>query len=210
MDVLQLQPLWLLSHIDFDWAGHEDLLVSLLCLRNTTLAWKLLDGVPSITYDKSTMQKLSIGPPKWWLEWLTDSFAEGTPGYWLRDRVATVIAHGLRSDHRRAYIDEFNDHASPYRIVLADCVLPAFDDLSTDELSESAIEYLVTDVLNRSGTGGFRGHVLGRIATESFVNKYLLPLQQNSQTTSNETLMEVLANSGRRHGRRYVAQRLNE
>ena len=194
-----LQCTHLLDQIELNWAGHEDLFVQLLRLRETRLALALLE----VEHTHETLGECEIGPIDWWLEWLmhernTDS------GGWFCYRLACLFARVLNAGTRHAFLAEFNKVGSRFRSLLAHSILPHFPDLTTDVFSEDAISFLLAD-LNRAGSAaGWPEHLLCRTATEQFVNERLLPLVPDANPPLSENLRKVLRRAGSCHGRRYI------
>ena len=169
---LSKEPLELLSHLDLNWTGQEDLFVSLLRTRHTKLAWKLLE--PTFQHN-DTLGVIEIGPIQWWLEWIRDR-ADTKDGYWLLSRLSSLFARKLNDETRYAFISELNNEHSPYPSLLAQRILLARTDLSTDDLNEEAISFLFADLSTRKDLHDFEGHLLGITATEAFATERLLPL----------------------------------
>ena len=64
----------------------------------------------------------------------------------------------------------------------------------------------LADLDRESGASGFRGHVLGRTATEKFVTERLLPLLAGAAEVRLDKLQAVLRQVGSRHNRRYLVE----
>lgn len=124
--------------------------------------------------------------------------------YWIRDRLARLLAEHLSESERNAFVAEFNRDATPHRSVLANYLLWAWKDLTTDQFSDSAIDYLIATLRYEGEFSRFRGHLLGHVATESFVKDRLLPLLTMDSSIFQANLKQVLREAGRRHGRRYM------
>jgi hypothetical protein len=193
------QPTHLLKQIELNWAGHEDLFVQLLRLRETRLALALLNE----EYTDRTLGECEIGPIDWWLEWLMEERSTES-GYWFCYQMACLFARVLNGGARHAFVAEFNKAGSRFRSLLAHSVLPHFPDLTTDVFGEDAISFLLAD-LNRAGSAArWPEHLIGRTATEQFVTERLLPLVADARPPLLENLRKVLRQAGSRHGRRYV------
>ena len=194
------EPVHLLKQIDLDWAGHEELLIQLLRLRDTKLASALLNMV----YGKHDVQlrEVEVGPIRWWLDWMIEE--RRGDGFWFVYQMAWLFGGILTESARKALVAEFNRGDSRYRSVLADFILPRFPDLTTDVFNDNAISFLLAD-LNRKGSAvGFDEHLLGRTATERFVTERLLPLLPNAKPPLLPNLRRILRQAGSRHGRRYI------
>jgi hypothetical protein len=101
---------------------------------------------------------------------------------------------------------EFNKAASKYRGVLADSILLKQNELTTDDFSADAISFLLADLGRTEMIDSWRGHLLGRTATEKFVSERLLPLVSEAKDLLLSNLQKVLRQAGSRHGRRYILE----
>lgn len=194
------QPIHVFEQIELEWAGHELLLLQLLRLRDTQLALALLNE----TYNRGqTLSEVEIGPIAWWLDWLMEEWSTGS-GDWFCYKMAWLFDSILSAGTPDAFVTEFNRGTSRFRRVLADFIFRRFSNLTTDVFSDDAVSFLLAD-LNRKGSVGFDGHLLGPTATEQFVTERLLPLVTDAQAPFSENLRRVLQHAGSRHGRRYVS-----
>jgi hypothetical protein len=189
------QPVLLLSHIELEWEGQEELLIALLRLRDSTLAFEILESV------RPPLGPVNIGAIDWWLEWLGD---DGEENWFFQDRLSSFFARYLDPVTQREFVREFNGQQTPYRKTLARTVLIARADLSTDDFSEDALSFLLSDLSKTGSVDHFRGHLLGHTATERFVEERLLPLITEATKTFRHNLQRVLRQAGNRHGRRYL------
>jgi hypothetical protein len=194
------EPIQLLKSIELDWRGRETLLVALLRLRNVDLAFSILNQLGALRRDVG-LSDLDIGPVEWWMEWLSELDASA---YWMEKRLAELFSKHLPASTRRAFLNEFNKPDSPYRDVLARSILVEQSGFTTDDLSETGLDFLLAQ-LSRDRFAGFDGHFLGKWATESFCENQLVPLlEQTSDKTTAKNLQRILRDAGRRHGRRYL------
>jgi hypothetical protein len=189
------QPLVLLSHIEMQWHGHEELLIALLRLRDPILALGILESVTL------PLGKLDIGAVDWWLDWLGD---DGSKDWLFQDRLSSFFARYLDPVKQREFVREFNKRQTPHRKTLARTVLIARHDLSTADFSEDALSFLLSDLSRAGSCDPVRGHLLGHTATERFVEERLLPLVAEAKKTFRQNLQRVLRQAGNRHGRRYL------
>ncbi len=199
---LAAEPIELLFDMELNWTGNENLFVSLLRLRNTMLAWNLLETI--YTAPNASMGILDVGSIEWWLDWIKE-VANTKEGRYFAFMLSCLFADRLRPEVRDAFVNEFNKQDSPYREVLARTILLARSDLSVNQLSEDAISFLLADLSSRKIPGDFEGHLLENAATEAFVIERLLPLLSNAEEPLRNNLAKVLQQVGKRHGRRYVA-----
>jgi len=162
--------------------------------------WHVLPGV----WDYAVGQ-LEIGPIEWWLEWLVDE-SNTDSGYWLQDRISWLFSSCLSKETRQSFVDEFNKPRSKYRMVLAHSLLLRQNDLTTDDFSADAVSFLLADLDRSTSDNSFHGLLLGRTATEQFVDDRLLPLIPEAKGPLLSNLQEVLRQAGSRHGRRYILE----
>ena len=194
----------ILPDLEIDWAGNEELFVELLRLRNTDLASTLLgSGIP---VEISGLGELDIGAIEWWLEWLAEAAAIPT-NFWFLSQLGSLFAGHLDRAVQKQFVDEFNKKDSKYRDVLARFVLCFRENLTTDEISEDAISFLLADLSRKRGDLDiYRWNILGNIATEMFANERLIPLIPAATPELLDNLRLVLGQVGSRHGRRYIPE----
>lgn len=193
------EPLHVLEHIELNWLGEEKLFVQILKLREKKLALSILD--PFLNERNSTL-RIEIGPIEWWLDWIASESDPISP-FWFKDRLSRMFSLCLSEETRHSFVVEFNKPESKYRAVLARSVLLDQNELSTEDFSEDAISFLLAD-LAHSEIRTFRGHLLGRTATEKFVSERLLALVHDAQPPLSSNLQKVLREAGKRHGQRYI------
>ena len=191
------QPLQILYGFECDWTGQEKLLVQLLRLRDVRLTTLLLSG--SIPPSLPGLGNLNIGPIYWWLEWMMEVRANRL----FLHQLGGLFNNHLDRDVQREFVFEFNKPSSKFRRLLLQFVLPHLTDITTDMFSEDAISFLLADLSNEGSTSHFRGHPLGRTATEEFVTERLLPLLSDRKQPLSRNLHAVLSQAGSRHGKRY-------
>lgn len=194
------QPLQILDGFECDWTGQEELFVQLLKLRDVRLAILLLGG--SIPPSPPGLGNLNIGPIYWWLEWMMEVRANTL----FLHHLGGLFSEYLNRDVQHEFVLEFNNPSSKFRRLLLRFVLPHFTDITTDMFSEDAISFLLADLSNEGSTSHFRGHPLGRTATEEFVTERLLPLLSDTKQPFSKNLHAVLRQAGSRHSRRYFVK----
>jgi hypothetical protein len=184
-------------HIEFDWAGREELFVKLLKLRDKRLALGMFGGScpPSVP----NLGNLEIGPIDWWLEWIM----EEADTYWFCEQLGGLFAEHLDNDAKDKFVSEFNKSGSKFRQLLLRFVLPHRSDIITEVFSEDAISFLLADLNKESDGSSFRGRLLGMTATEQFISERLLPLLPGAQQPLLKNLQNTLRQAGSRHGRRF-------
>jgi hypothetical protein len=195
------EPVHILRHIDFEWAGKEELFIQLLRLRDKQLATTLFGGScpPSV----ENLGNLEIGSIEWWLDWMLEVAPTGD-GKWFVEQLGALFAEHLITGVQDQFVAEFNKSDSKYRRLLFHYVLPYRNDIMTDVFNEDAISFMLADLNRKVSTHPFRGNLLGRTATEKFVTERLLPLLQDAKPPLLENLKSVIKQAGTRHGRRYI------
>ena len=195
------QPLQILKGLECNWTGQEELFVQLLRLRDVRLAALLLSGpVPPSLPGLGNLK--NIGPIYWWLEWMMEVCADGA-NTWFLHQLGGLFNNHLNRDVQHEFVFEFNKPSSKFRRLLFQFVLPHFTDITTDMFSEDAISFLLATLSDEGSASHFRGHPLGRTATEEFVTERLLPLRSDIKQPLSKNLHAVLRQAGSRHGRRY-------
>lgn len=198
----QLEPEYLLGRMKVNWAGREGLFLRLLRLRKTHLAWCLLDGLGVVGPDEPQIGNLDIGDVTWWLDWLADA-EDPEAHWWFGDRLSRLFAIKLTTATQMVLLAEFNRADSKYRQILACTLLNARTDLTTDDFSEDAVAFLLRHLSDETEADPHESLLLGRTATEPFVNERLLPMLEGADEPLRTNLSIVLGQAGRRHGRRY-------
>ena len=145
---------------------------------------------------------LDFGTVDWLLEWL-EGERESDSKFMLYDRIAGLIEDHATPRVRQAFLDEFNSENSKYMDVLAQSILLKRADLTTDMFSKNAISFLLSRLTYATETTLW-GSLLGRCATETFVEDHLLEFISTTDEPFNSNLRRILEDAGRRHGRRYI------
>ena len=197
------QPVHILGYISCDWTGEEELFVELLRLRDASLVTALCGSgnPPSIR----GLGNLNIGPISWWLDWLAE-LAMDESNAWCLDQLGGLFGNYVISEVQQEFLGAFNSGGSQVRRLLLGVVLPYLTDITTDMFSEDALSFLLDDLRREGSIQDFRGHLLGRVATERFVGKRLLPLLEDTEQPLFRNLRVVLRQAGSRHGKRYFVE----
>jgi hypothetical protein len=199
---LDSEPIYLISELDLNWTGHEELFVRILKMRHVDLALVVLDQVYEAV--ECPLGELEIGKVNWWLEWLMDE-APKESSFWFLNRMSWLLVNCMSRVVRQALVEELNKSNSRYRRLIASHILVQDSNLSTDELSDDTISFLLAD-LSRAPIDTLHGHILGQAATERFVEDHLLPLCRQAKGAQLANLKKVLRQAGLRHGRRYIIE----
>jgi hypothetical protein len=191
----------LLSSADLNWEGRAELFVELLRLRDEGLAEALTGSF--YMQQGEALAPLRMIPVDFFLEWLVS--ANNKERWGFRQGICTTLGRRSDDDTKDALLAEFNSTTSPYRRVLATEVLVHFSDISTDQFTMEAIEFLLAQLGDK--TSWFRrGDILGIAATEAFVEEKLLPLvSETLSDAARKNVTKILVSAGQRHGRRYIA-----
>jgi hypothetical protein len=187
---------------NLSWQNHERLAIMMLRLRDRDLARSLLEPLVlySLVSHKLQLQGL-IEPLDWWWQWMSeDAFSPN--GWSFCDRLAAFLVAGMTPSMQEACLETFNTPGCPFRPVLQEHVMRHLSELTSDKLSEDAIDYLIADLAQRDNS--FRGSLLGLIATERFVEARLLPLLPLAEEPLRRNLLRVLQTAGGRHRHRYA------
>ncbi|MBH1499676.1 SIR2 family protein [Stenotrophomonas maltophilia] len=183
----------LVQGMHLDWKGRESTLLGLLRLRNHSFAMNIIDSL-RIGPGYSGMN-VDIGDVKWWLIWMSE-----VDDFMFRDRLGGFLANCGSKESLDLFLDELSVANSDFKNIIINNILVGIFDLTTDQFSRDAIDYLIEDVqVNRS----WRGHLLGAIATERFVEGRMLPLLAGSTGRRAELLRMAIRQAGDRLGRRY-------
>ena len=158
-----------------------------------------------------TISQDLIKPIEYWLEWMkSEQLKDAELGFWFCDRLGNFLVNFTSSDTHALFVDEFNKKGSQYRQILATYILPKITNLTTDMLSEDAIQYLLAALNKEDGERDILiedESLLGSIATESFVEERLLPLLSLETEPIKSNLRRVLRRAGRQHRHRYITEK---
>ncbi|WP_274056868.1 SIR2 family protein [Vibrio parahaemolyticus] len=198
-EILSSEPLHLFEQIDVDWVGHETDIMEILSLGKMEISKVLLEQIRH-----KSLGELPIEDVVPWLDMFSD-YNKDRDINWNTYLFAELLGRCLSKEREKLFIDEFNSTNSKYRELLSELILVQFDNLSTDDFSDSAISYLLSK-LNKNVHGfNFRSTLLGNTCTKKFVNENLLPLLNIEEQPLARNLRQVLLSAGQRHGKRYIS-----
>jgi len=92
--------------------------------------------------------------------------------------------------------------AEQKREIIRDYIIIHLDGISTDDIAEPALSYLMSELLIPNSIGHW-SNTLGRLATERFVSEVLIPSARGASDAFLGNLRLVLTEAGRRHAKRY-------
>ncbi len=160
---------------------------------------------------RTAARPFSHKPLAWWLQWMER--CEGSNDELHRTCAHRIGAFLAKSDWttNRLVLQHFNrpDISESAFRMMGKHIVAQMADVSTLSLSDSTLRRLL-DGLGRTSCDDEMGRpLLGVLATESFVVHHLLPLaaRRDLGPAAQLHLRRVLDVAGRRHGRRYAAQR---
>ena len=78
-----------------------------------------------------------------------------------------------------------------------------YENVSTDDMSDDAIAFLLADLSRSNALNEMWNNPLGHVASERFVTERLIPLARGASDTVLKNLRIVLQAAGDRHARRY-------
>lgn len=199
---LAAEPLEIFDLCDLDWSGAEELYLDLLTRKNVRLAKSLLGGALPPTVHG--IGRISIAPAQDILDWITDIADNNNDTWWLRRQIGSLLARCADEEARELILTTLENGLSGRRGAIKSCVLDYCTDLSTDDLGEGAISYLLADLSVEGRISRHFHNPLGHLATEQFVTERLLPLAHTGSKTFERNLRIVLDAAGGRHARRYL------
>lgn len=202
---IKLEPVNLFHYMPINWVDNEGVLIDLLETNEPDLVRNLFENLFNNERKRQTPTILDCKPLVWWLEWATTISSAKTDkknNWWILYRFGSVFSKYTSKETHQLILQEFNNPNSVYRKTIKSYLLASIPNLSLESFDEEGINYLVEDL--RSNKLFFGGFNLGNIATESFVEKRLLPLLETNEEPLKTNLLETLAAAGRRNDRRFV------
>lgn len=197
------QKIFLLNGFNIDWSSQEQLFLEILETRDKNLVGATFSvGLPT---EIKNLAPLHITNILWILEWLQDLSRErNSDDYFFIEKVGSFLGKYTDNKTQKFFIDEFNKTDSKYRDIIHKFIFTHMENIDLDAFSYNAINYLLNDLSNKNSVSPFYGHIIGRIASESFIDETLLPLLHSSDSILRENINEILIQAGSRLGRRYL------
>lgn len=198
------EPFYLFKHLKIEWMGNFPILLKLLEKDNFDLIYGLLDSIVlrrTFSIDFPLPKKLILELlDKWTIDEVRKMHFKDHLFY---ERLGEFLAQYTTSDIQLLLVELFNDSNSPYRFFLLNSVIGRLPDLTTNQLTEDAINYIMSDLFRRR-SNWFSPNPIGRIATESFVQEKLLTLLSRTEEPLRTNLRYVLLDAGNKHRKRYL------
>jgi hypothetical protein len=198
------------SEFEINWTDRTDLLIRILKQRDGGLAHAVLSTFEVWPDDRQWRDnqywQIALEPLEWWLDFLNDGQASDVfiDGSDFRSALGLFIALHAASETHQQLIARFNQAGYLYRKIIADYILNAVPGMTTDLLSDDAINFLINEL--KQPCFDNKVPLLAYIATEEFVEKYLLPLLDYNEEPLKTNLYSVLSEAGDRHRRRYIIE----
>lgn len=184
---------------ELDWTGREALFMTLLNLKNVKITKLILGHAVPVTI--SGLSQIDMGDPTPWLKWI--SKLSNPEGWWTQFQICFLLGQSARDKDLELLVSHLGDEDSSYRGMIAKWVLPHASELSIDQLSENAIEYLFSNLKGKNASE-FDNELLGAISTEKFVVDRLLPWSQRQSPACQANVRRLTEDIGRRLGRRFL------
>jgi hypothetical protein len=171
----------LLSTFNFNWKGHESLLVKLLKRRNIQLSRILTDTtllfLTDTIFSYPNIRNFDIGPIKWWLIWISESYnPNDSKWYFFCDRITGFFSQTLPTTKKIEFLNEFNNPKSKYRDS-ALIFIYSMGDFKISQFTDESLNYLINNMKSDKSSYISRKSsvILTHIATDDFVVNNLLP-----------------------------------
>ena len=190
---------------DLDWTGTGSLYPRLLARDIEPLRRSLLDGssMPDIKGLGQFGPDVLIPVAKVAAA-LSEEEHWGEEHWWVKRQLGSIVARHGDPDVRGYLLDQLAHGDVQVRSWVKVHVLAQMDGVSTDEMSDDAIAFLLADLPRSGALNELLNNALGHIASERFVSERLIPLARGASETLLKNLRIVLNAAGDRHGRRYL------
>jgi hypothetical protein len=198
---LTRQPFNIFVLAELDWTGTGSLYPRLL-LRNVQ---PLRNSLLGDSYPNDIKGLSLLGPDV--LMPLVDivvALPQGTDAWWEKLRLGRIVGRYGNKETRAYLLDQLAHGENSIRHWIKICVLRDIESVSTDDMSDDAIAFLLADLSTDNAFDGFRNNPLGHVASERFVSERLIPLARGASDIVLKNLSIVLKAAGDRHGRRYL------
>ncbi|SHH10093.1 SIR2-like domain-containing protein [Pantoea sesami] len=197
------QKIFLLNGYDIDWSSQEQLFLEILETRDKNLVGATFSA--SLPTEIKNLAPLHINNILWILEWLQDLTQQrNSDDYQFIQKLGSFFGKHTDGQTQGLFMDEFNKSESKYREIIHKFIFTFMENINIDAFSYDAINYLLDDLSNKNAVSSFHGHIIGRIASETFIDETLLPLLHSSDSILRENVNEILIQAGSRLGRRYL------
>jgi hypothetical protein len=124
--------------------------------------------------------------------------------WWQKQQLGSIVGRYGGQEVRAYLLDQLAQGEPGIRHWIKLNVLPFIDNVTTDDMPDDAIAYLLADLSRANALSERWNNPLGHVASERFVTERLIPLARSASDTVLSNLRIVLKAAGDRHGRRYL------
>jgi len=198
---LARQPFNIFFLAKLDWTGTGSLYPRLLVRSVKLLRRSLLgDSLPSNIKGLCLLGPDVLMP----LVDMAVALPPGTDAWWEKRLLGNIVGRYGNKATRAYLLDQLAHGENRIRHWIKVCVLSFIESVSTDDMSDDAIAFLLADLSRDNAFNEFSNNPLGHAASERFVSERLIPLARGASGIVLENLGIVLKAAGNRHGRRYL------
>lgn len=186
---------------ELNWKGKEKLLEEFIQVCEFEDIHRILESFRNYFNENSKTYKLELSFTT--IELLLEKLPLKTKDndYYLMI-TGEFIINNTDIDVQEKILRLFNLENCEYRDFLSEFVISQISSVTTDRLSEDAIDFLLGKLRSRK-MNNFND-ILGNISTEKFVENKLLPLLEINKEPLKSNLREILYNAGKNHKKRYL------
>jgi hypothetical protein len=198
---LTRQPFNIFVLAELDWTGTGSLYPRLLLRNVQPLQRSLLgDVLPNNIKGLSLLGPDVLTP----LVDMAVTLPQGEDASWVKLQLGSIVGRYGNKETRAYLLDRLAHGQNRIRHWIKVCVLSFIESVSTDDMSDDAIAFLLADLSRDNAFSEFWNNPLGHVASERFVSERLIPLARGASDIVLKNLSVVLKAAGDRHGRRYL------
>ena len=198
---LSRQPSNILYLAELDWVGTDLLYPRLLVRDGKQLKCSLLGARCPCTIKGLGSLGIEVIIP---IVQMAAALPNEEKTWWQKHQLGSIVAGYGNQDVQAYLLDQLAHGEAKIRRWIKIHVLPFTRDVSTDQMSEDAISYLLADLSRTNVAQSPFRNPLGHVASERFVMERLIPLAGGASHIVLRNLKSVLRVAGDRHGRRYL------
>ncbi|KQL33554.1 hypothetical protein AN960_21010 [Bacillus sp. FJAT-25509] len=186
---------------NLDWENNIELIEKIFYSENVNLILSFLNSIRDNEVKFEITWELFLYILSW--EKLVSTSDENEENrYWLKYLLGEFLCeHTNKSTHK--IIELFNSSKCEFRDFLSNHYIYSVTNLTTDEFSPDALDYLVGQLYKKRRLSLWDS-TIGKIASESFIEKYLFPLLETEHEILKLNLKIVLKQAGNKHRKRYL------